>query len=64
MTRNFAKSGADPAGGGYLENTWKNIPKYVAPKEIEKTTGDNIFPWRNLLKKSGNFMRYVLLFLK
>ena len=44
MTRNFAKSGADPAGGGYLENTWKNIPTYVAPKEIEKTTGDNIFP--------------------
>ena len=36
----------------------------MAPKEIEKTTGDNIFPWRNLLKKSGNFMRYVLLFLK
>ena len=24
-------------------NSWKNIRKYMAPKEIEKTTGDNIF---------------------
>ena len=62
MTRNFAKTWADPGGGGRewmashppLEqltkknipkyNVWKNIRKYVGPKEIEKTTGDNIFP--------------------
>ena len=36
----------------------------MAPKEIEKTTGDNIFPGRNLLKKSGHFMRSALLFVK
>ena len=36
----------------------------MAPKEIEKTTSDNIFPWRDLLKKSGHFMRSALLFLK
>ena len=37
-------------------NTWKNIPKYMAPKEIEKTTGDNIFPCCNLLRKRGHIM--------
>ena len=45
-------------------NTWKNIPKYMAPKEIEKTTGDNIFPCCNLLRKRGHIISPVLLFLK
>ena len=45
-------------------NTWKNIPKYMAPKEIGKTTGDNIFPCCNLLRKRGHIMSSVLLFLK
>ena len=32
-------------------NAWKNIRKYVGPQEMEKTNVDNIFPWRNLLRK-------------
>ena len=38
--------------------------KYVGPQKIEKTIGDNIFSWRNLLRKRGLIMSFVLLFLK
>ena len=36
----------------------------MAPKEVEKTTVDNIFPWGNLLSKKGHILNSVLLFLK
>ena len=45
-------------------NAWKNIRKYVGPKEIEKTTGDNIFHGGNLLRKRGHIMRPALLLKK
>ena len=45
-------------------SSWKNIRKYMAPKEIDKNTGDNIFPCCNLLRKRGHIMSSVLLFLK
>ena len=36
----------------------------MASKEVEKTTVDKIFPWRDLLRKRGHIMSSVLLFLK
>ena len=33
----------------YAEIYVKNIRKYMGPKEIEKSTGNIVFPWHNLL---------------
>ena len=42
----------------------KNMRKYVGPKEIEKSTGDLVFPPHNLLRKREHLIRSMRLFLK
>ena len=48
----------------YTEIYVKNMRKYLGPKEIEKSTGDIVFPRHNLLRKRGHLIRSLRLFLK